>query len=625
MPSIKRILMSLLLIGFASLWGWSQSPQQDSRTGSIAGRVTINGVPARGLSVMAFFHEKGKDERIMFQLLFGGGGDFIFKATTDSNGQFRFSDLRAGEYELFVSAPAMVGSRGLNNPDAKPEKPEATVSKKEDNEEDDEDDEEDDAGVGKSATSTDSAQKKITLSDGESVDNLDFSVTRGGVITGRVTYADGRPVIGEAVNISKTPNSSDKNEYSLSLDANMVGARFATDDRGIYRIFGVPDGRYQVSVDFRPDPIMGARFPGQRSLHKLTYYPGVTDPKAALEVEIRNSNEASNVDIKIGSPNKTYAVAGRVIDAETGKPIPGITIHYGPSGGGEPGGKSQPSNAKGQFKIEGITSGSYYAFANADFEEENEYYDEPTSFDIKDANATGIDIKMHRGLTVGGRVVVEGASNTTLSTLAEAMIFGMTWVEPQGGEKEGTQYSRAQTRVNPDGSFTLKGLRPGAVRLSVNNYSREKGAFALKRIERSGVDVTSRFEIRRGDIISDVIVILSRASCSVTGKVNFQGGVLPKNAQIFAYVRKPGSKEDEDDSDGFGSGGGGGSSAVDKDGNFKIGNLVPGQYEVIVMLTSGFNEKSGTPKTREAKQIINLVEDQELQVELLLDLTNLDD
>jgi protocatechuate 3,4-dioxygenase beta subunit len=634
MPSVKRVFLFIALSCFASLWVYSQPLQQGSKTASLSGRVTVNGVPARGVSVMALFQEKGKDERIMFQLIFGGGGDFILKTTTDTNGEFRFSDLRAGEYEVFVSAPAMVGSRSPNKATAKPADAETTttIKKAEDDQEDEDDEEEDDEDSKGNAkftvrSETDSAKKKITLSDGETVDNIEFSITRGGVITGKVTYGDGRPVIGESVNINKKQSINDKNEYSLSLDASIVGARFTTDDRGVYRIYGVPDGRYQVSVDFRPDPIMGGRFPGQSGLHKPTYYPGVTDPAGALEVEVKNSNEIPNIDIKIGAPGKTYTVAGRVIDAETGRPIPGITIHYSPMGssGDSGGGKSQPSNTKGQFKLEGVTSGSYAAFANADFEDESEYYGDTTNFEIKDASATGVDIKMHRGLTISGRVIIEGASNATaIAGLAEQTVFGMSWAEPQGGEKEGSLYSRAMAKVNPDGGFILKGLRPGTARVTVNSDPRGNGVFALKRTERSGVDVTSGFEIRRGETITDVVVVLARANCAIIGKVTLQGGTLPKNAQLFAFARKPGSKDDEDDSDGFDSNVGG-SSAIDKDGNFKIENLVPGQYEVVVSVNVGFNEKDGTPKTREAKQIVNLAEGQELEIELVLDLTNLDD
>jgi hypothetical protein len=620
MSGVKRILMFITIMVFAASPAWSQSLGEGSKSGAISGRVTVNGAPARGISVMAFYHEKGKDERLMFQLLFGGGGDFIFKTVSDVNGQFRFSELRAGEYELFVAAPAMVGSRGPNPAAAKPREP-AAKDKKDD---DDEDDEEDDENSIKGAGSNDSAQKKVILTDGQTVDNLEFSITRGGVITGRVTYADGRPVIGESVSINKKQSNNDKNEYSLSLDASMVGMRFTTDDRGIYRIYGVPEGRYQVSIDFRPDPVMGERFLAKRPNHQPTFYPGVTDPAAAQEVEVTGSNEVSGIDIKIGAPSKSYTVAGRIIDAETGKPVPGIAIHYAPVGGSGLSGKSQNSNPRGQFKLEGLTSGAYAAYASSDFDEENEYYGDTTNFEVKDANLNNFDIKMHRGLTVSGRVVVEGESSAGPANLTEQMIFAMTWEEAAGAAKDASHYSRAMARVNPDGSFTIKGLRPGNARLMVNSYGQERGSFALKRIERGGANVTAGFEVRRGEIINDMVVVLARANCAVIGKVNIQGGSLPKNAQIYVSAHKPGAKEGEDDSDGFGAGITG-SSGVEKDGSFKIENLVTGQYEVVVTVNLGFNEKDGTPKTREVKQVINLSEGQQLEVELLVDLSNLND
>ena len=76
----------------------------------------------------------------------------------------------------------------------------------------------------------------------ETVESIDFELMRGGVITGRVTDADGRPIIEETVSIS----SAEPNRiigYSISSHR---GTR--TDDRGVYRLFGIAPGTYKVAA-----------------------------------------------------------------------------------------------------------------------------------------------------------------------------------------------------------------------------------------------------------------------------------------------------------------------------------------------------------------------------------------
>ena len=41
----------------------------------------------------------------------------------------------------------------------------------------------------------------LNLSANEAVEGIDFKLTRGGVITGRITDADGRPVIEERISL----------------------------------------------------------------------------------------------------------------------------------------------------------------------------------------------------------------------------------------------------------------------------------------------------------------------------------------------------------------------------------------------------------------------------------------
>jgi hypothetical protein len=163
--------------------------------------------------------------------------------------------------------------------------------------------------------STNANGQTVVLSEGESVDGIDFALVRGGVITGKVTDADGRPVVEQSVSLisAETQTNPRGPVYSFS------GVQ--TDDRGIYRMFGLAAGRYKVSAGGEDGFYMTS---SGRASYKQTFHPDVTDVSKAAMVEVTEGGEASNVDIALGRASQTYAASGRVINGESGEPIANV-------------------------------------------------------------------------------------------------------------------------------------------------------------------------------------------------------------------------------------------------------------------------------------------------------------
>ena len=81
------------------------------------------------------------------------------------------------------------------------------------------------------------------IAAGDQLEGLDFTLTRGGVITGRVLNGEGKPVIEARLRLVAADEAERRNpQYMLSPFA------FQTDDRGIYRVYGLFAGHYLVSV-----------------------------------------------------------------------------------------------------------------------------------------------------------------------------------------------------------------------------------------------------------------------------------------------------------------------------------------------------------------------------------------
>src|SRR5262249_54253219 len=137
--------------------------------------------------------------------------------------------------------------------------------------------------------------KTVNVAEGENVENVNFSLTRGAVITGKVTDDKDRPVIAAPVNAytiniyggRRSPGSS-----------NSRSVRWETDDRGVYRIFGLEPGRYMVAAGF--DSAGGST----GGVYRLTFHPDAVDEAQARVVQVSSGEEVANVDIKVAAPVK---------------------------------------------------------------------------------------------------------------------------------------------------------------------------------------------------------------------------------------------------------------------------------------------------------------------------------
>jgi hypothetical protein len=215
MFKLMAFLLSLATITGAACLAAPQLPARESRdlTGSMSGRLTMGTDPAVGVTVLLYRQ--------------GSMRNVVARTTTDSDGRYSLNLLRGGGYRVTVLAPGYVIS-GLS-------------------------------GSGRSDL--------INLKEGEALTGLDFALTRGGVITGRITDAEGYPLIREVVWLS-AENSR--------FDWTPSGWSHITDDRGVYRLYGVPVGRYKVGVGELRDTD-GTIIPGGESKQPGTFYPGVTE------------------------------------------------------------------------------------------------------------------------------------------------------------------------------------------------------------------------------------------------------------------------------------------------------------------------------------------------------------
>jgi hypothetical protein len=622
MRVLTRFMIFTAFMLCASLAVFSQTSSQETKQGTaaITGRVTLNGNAARGVTVMAI-REDSESQQKLQRLMEEGFAAMSLRVKTDEEGKFRFSDLSAAPYRVFVYAPSMVGvlSAKKDEPAKKAEPIKKPPVIKHDDE--DEGDEEGDEG-NVPTVAMEGPQRYIELADGQTAEDINFSLARGGVITGRVTFADGRPVIGQTILVTPFQASETRTTYSLGNQDS-----FATDDRGVYRVYGLPDGRYKISLDVRG----GSSLAGlNHTSHKRTYYPNVTDEASATAVEVTGGNEVRGIDIKLGAASKTFVVTGRVVEADTGKAVPNVSVVFEKTRNSLGEGNSEgftEANAKGEFRFESVTPGAYRAYSIDGFLKQSEFYGEACKFEVKDGNLSDVVLKMRRGVTVSGLIVLEGATDAqAMVKLAQQTVSAVTGSEKALNDKHEDNeeadammgVSIAQSPIAPDGSFILKGLKAGTVQIGMGTFMSES-AYAISRVERGGIEVQGSLELRPNENISDLRIFVAQKNCVIRGQVRVEGGNLPKNARLQVSAQRVGQSHQQ----GFPSlvdHSMGSSTQADANGQFKLEDLIPGEYEVTVIWGGKLDLDEDDPRPPTVKQTVFVTSDREAEVTLVLNL-----
>jgi uncharacterized protein (DUF2141 family) len=551
MPFLSRASFLILLLGtiFSATSLAQTAPKQ--ATGVITGRVRQGDKPVANVSVALMSAEQRM----------GPNREAMMKAATDYDGHYRLSNVPAGRYNVTAIAPAFVGpSEGM---------------------------------FGESG-------KTVTIAEGETVEKIDFTLLRGGVITGRVTDSEGRPVIAERIQLN--PQQGQARERFFFSNTNPF--MYETDDRGVYRIYGIPPGRYTVSVGNSNDGEGGSiRFgSGARGYYTRTFHPGVTDVAKATVIELSEGTEATGVDIVLGAKSKSFTATGRVVD-ESGKPVAGARIGNGSvmKDGNRMGGfgSGSVSDTNGRFIIDGLMPGRYAAFVWSDGEIDG--YTEPVTYEITEGNITGLELKLRRGASISGVAVIEGMTGSAaLSKLSQLSLAA-------GVEAEGVVVpSFTNVKIAADGSFRLTGLRPGKARLYLGGYPPPMGV-TLARVEREGV-AQREIDLTPGAQVTGIRVILEYGTGSVRGLVKTEGGAFPEGARMFITVRRRGETNIV-----FANRG----SQVDSRGRFLIEGLSNGEYELLLHGTM-----PGTPRgIPPIKQNVTVTNGVESEVVFTLDLS----
>lgn len=493
-------------------------------SGSISGVVTLDddaSTPLRRATVR----------------LIGSSATSVSRLTsTDDQGRFVFRDLPVGRYNVVASRLGYVsGSHGQSRP-----------------------------GIGQSAP--------VALGENQHLSDVRVRVGRGAVIAGRIVDEFGQPVDSGRVSLMQFRTVNGERVLSAVVTGGLALA--PTDDRGAYRLYGLPAGEYAIAVttldsggELRrvteseiewADRSSGQPPPAQGPTVGVapTYFPGTADPAGAVLVRVGPGEERTGIDF-VTQFVRTAKLSGRIEMPDGTAPRMVQLSIVNESRAASPlfmGSLLARANPDGTFTSANLPPGKYTllaraadsaapAPARATAAGARPAQPAMTLWAIQEVilsgdDVSGVVVRLAPGMTISGRLRFDGATQA-----APSSVTGYS-VRVSSAANSGVSTGVPTATVNEDGTFQVAGVAPGPYRLSISiPRTGPLPTWTLRGIQHGDRDLAdAAFDIQAGVDLADLDVVLTDRVTQVSGNVLDQQGrpvsdysviLLPTDEQLW--------------------------------------------------------------------------------------------
>ncbi len=144
--------------------------------------------------------------------------------------------------------------------------------------------------------------RQVRVPASGTLSGIDLHIDRYAVVGGRILDHRGRPVVGaKPVLLEAMPDEVDVSYAPAQLQGTTVSD---TDDRGVFRVWGISPGRYLVAV---APPTAPSADGFVRLESSPAFYPGVLSAAEATPIELRWAMVREDLDFRLPPPGNTRA------------------------------------------------------------------------------------------------------------------------------------------------------------------------------------------------------------------------------------------------------------------------------------------------------------------------------
>jgi hypothetical protein len=295
----------------------------------------------------------------------------------------------------------------------------------------------------------------LTLEPGQQMRDLDIKLTPFGAIAGSVYDEDGDPLQGVGIQVLRF-------SYATGQQQLMPASGASTNDRGEFRAYDLPAGRYLLIATPRSAPLSRPMettglVPQQRQLFAPVYYPGALDSASASEISLGEGAEITGIDFRLPKV-RAFTLRGRLLSPIEDLVGSELQVALAHSDGNLASNINRASatidKVSGRFELQSVAPGSYWLVAS----------------------------QLHRRVALSGRIPVEVSDTAVLDNLTVTLAPAFE-VEGRVQVEQGTTSLAKVTvrlasadglapgpspssRVAADGSVRLAGVTPGVWDLS---------------------------------------------------------------------------------------------------------------------------------------------------------------
>lgn len=248
--------------------------------------------------------------------------------------------------------------------------------------------------------------KQLQLLERQQLENVDFTLPRMSLITGRVFDEANEPIAGVRVMAMRSVFFEGRRRLVPSFG----GPPAMTDDAGQYRILGLSPGSYFVTAETRETWTVNDGGVEQVMGYAQTYFPGVVALTEARRITVGVGQEMANQDLAL-VPGRAATVNGTASDS-LGRPLAGRNVGVSQEYRG-PGGfamsmiqQGASINADGTFTIKNISPGEYKLVIRATVDRDGASVQEMAALPIvvNGADIQNVTLMTSTGWSIAGRV-----------------------------------------------------------------------------------------------------------------------------------------------------------------------------------------------------------------------------